>query len=88
MSLIPRNRTRDFWWTKDFLGSTIFIHVMGRQRLTTIRSALKIYSEHDHSIATSGPLWHSRIIMEHFMKNCTDVAVPTGLVSLGKNIAR
>lgn len=55
-SMIPRNLIRYLWSTKDFLGSMMLNLVLGRQSFTAICSALKIYSDYDHSVAISDPL--------------------------------
>jgi Transposase IS4 len=71
-----------------FLGNDDVKRIMSRDRLTEIRSSLKCYPEHDHAVAVVDPLWHSRIMLHHFMKNAASVAVPKGCSALEENTIR
>ena len=50
--------------------------VMSRNNFKDIRSALKCYPTYDVTVASADPLWHSRNMLNHFMKNCANIAVP------------
>lgn len=85
MSINQLNDIHDYWSSKMFLGNTDFQKVMSRDLFKNIRYSLKFYTEYDHSIAVMDTLWHSRIILIHFMKNSSSVAVPDGCSVLDEN---
>jgi Transposase IS4 len=58
---------------------------MSRDRFTEIQSSLKFYPEYNHAVAVVDPLWHSQIMLRHFMKNAASVAVPKGCSALDEN---
>lgn len=53
-----------------------------------IRANLKFYTYYCHDTAVVDPLWHSRFMRRHFMKNAAAVAAPTGVSSLDENTIR
>ena len=88
MSLIRLNDISDYWAKGMFLGHADFMHVMSRDDFESIRGSLKFYPAYDGTLALVDPLWHSRLILEHFMKQCATVAVPRGVSSLDENTIR
>ena len=75
----------DYWSSKKFLGSTDVSTIMSRNTFTKIRSNLGFYPIYDDEIAAKDPLWNSRIILEHFLKVSTSIAVPVGPAALDEN---
>lgn len=55
---------------------------MRKLRRSVIRSALKVYTQYDHNSVTADSLAESRMVLDHFMKNSTEVAAPPGVLSL------
>ena len=90
MSLVQMNDISAYWETKMFSGHSHFINVMSRDDFETIRSHLSVHpaSAYNHTIASTDPLWHSRKIMEQFMKNAATLAVPEGTSAFDENTAR
>jgi hypothetical protein len=90
MSLLQMSDIYDYWSTCMFLGSIDFHHVMSRNTFTTIRANLKFYPDdwYNHNRAVQDPLWHSRLMLQHFMKNAASVAVPKGCSALDENTVR
>lgn len=78
----------EMWSTKMFCGLEDFRRVMSRDTFKLIRCTLRLYPSYDHDIAVRDPLWHSRIIMEHFCRNCASVAAPLGITSFDENTIR
>lgn len=60
---------------------------MGRVRVLRIRALLQFYSSYRIEEAVVDPLWQSRSITDHFLKNCTDIAVP-GVYAFNENTVR
>ena len=88
MSFMHCNDIYDYWSSKQFLGSRDIPRVMSRNKFTQIRSCVKLYPTYNHDVAVSDPLWHSRIILEHFIKNASNIAVPDGPVAIDENTIR
>lgn len=88
MSISKLNHIRDYWSTKMFLGNVDFKRIMCRDRFKDIRSSLCFYPEYDHEIAVLDPLCHSRIMLQHFLKNASSVAVPKGCSAPDENTVR
>ena len=61
---------------------------MSRDNFTKIISNLKFYPKYEHDVAVKDPLWHSRVMLNHFLKNSTEVAVPVGCPELDENTVR
>lgn len=61
---------------------------MSRDNFPGIRSCLRFYLEYNNDIASADPLWHSRIMMEHFRVHCSTVAVSKGVMSFDENKIR
>ncbi len=63
---------------------------LSRDDFETIRSHLRVYpaSAYSHAVASTDPLWHSRRLMEKFMKNAAKLAVPEGTSAFDENTAR
>ena len=81
-SIVKMNCLRDYWSTKLFLGHQDFSKVMGRDRFLSIRSGLRIHPFTKYAVhSDKDPLWHSRLLMEHFNDNCVDIATPCGVSS-------
>mmetsp|Transcript_10872 Transcript_10872/g.15911 ORF Transcript_10872/g.15911 Transcript_10872/m.15911 type:complete len:303 (+) Transcript_10872:618-1526(+) len=88
MSIIRLNDISDFWCKSMFLGQSDFSNVMSRDDFESIRGSLKFYPKYDHDLASVDPLWHSRIMLEHFMKQSANIAVLRGVSSLDENTLR
>ena len=88
MSLMRCNNIYDYWSHKKFFGSHDIKSAMSRNMFTKIRSSLGFYPMYDDEVASKDPLWHSRVMMEHFLKNATSIAVPEGPVALDENTIR
>lgn len=56
----------EMWSNKTFKGLEDFRAVMGRDMFRSIRSELRFYPTYDHDVDLKDPLWHSRIILQHF----------------------
>lgn len=87
-SISKLNELDDYWNSKVFLGQEDFKRVMPRDLFRNIRSSLQLYPNYDPEIATVDPLWHSRVMLEHFTRNASNVAVPFGVTSLDENTVR
>ena len=88
MSLTHCNNIYDYWSGKRFFGSRDIPKVMKRNDFTNIRSNVKLYPTYVHDIATNDPLWHSRIILENFIRNAVKIAVPDGPFAIDENTIR
>ncbi len=88
MSIVQLNNMHDYWSTKMFLGNEDFKRIISRDMFKEIRSNLKFYPEYDHAVAVVDPLWHSRVMLHHFMKNAASIAVPRGCSALDENTIR
>ena len=88
MSFMHCNNIYDYWSSKRFLGSRDIPQVMSRNTFTKIRSSVKLYPKYLHDVAANDPLWHSRIILQHFIKNASKIAVPDGPVAIDENTIR
>lgn len=88
MSILRLSEIRDYWKQTMFEGHSDFSRVMSRDDFQNIRGSLRFYPFYDSPIATKDPLWHSRLMLEHFMKNCSRIAVPYGVSSLDENTVR
>jgi len=90
MSFCRYNQISDYWANTMFTGHKSFKETMGRQVFERIRSgiALRDPSSYDHEVASNDPLWHSRSLLDHFLKNCAAVATPIGPSALDENTAR
>lgn len=66
---------------KDLLTCKSFIY---------IHSSLQLYppDADERQTCTTDPLWNFKAILEHFPKNCVDIAVPKGLMTLDENKVR
>ena len=88
MSLMHCNNIYDYWSSKKFLGSKDISEVMTRKTFTQIRSCLQFYPEYDHELAENDPLWHSRFLIENFLKSSSKIAVPDGPSAIDENTIR
>ena len=88
MSIVHLNDINDYWSSRMFLRNSNFKEVMSRDTFKQIRSSLKFYPEYNHAVAVADPLWHSRIMLNHFMQNAASVAVPEGCSLLDENTIR
>jgi hypothetical protein len=90
MSFCQYNRIEEFWSKAIFTGHPTFKETMSRNVFQCIRSSITLrdLSSYDHDSASSDPLWHSRSLLEHFLKNCATVATPIGPSALDENTAR
>ena len=72
-----------------FLGHKRFKMTMPQNTFQPIRANLTLHNPDSDSLdATSkDPLWHSRSLMEHFMKNSAMVVVPVGTSIFNENKA-
>lgn len=82
------NRLKDYWHKSDILGNPFFKKTMSRDTFLIIRSALRLYASYDSDVAVVDPLWHSRQILEHFLRNTATLAVPIGVSSADENTIR
>ena len=85
MSIIQFNDIKSYWKERIFVGQQDFKSTMSRNCFQQIRGSLCTYDpDKDYKAKKSSkdPLWHSRVLMEHFQKNCVAVAVPLGTVAL------
>ena len=55
---------------------------MSRDNFIKIRSNLKFYPKYEHGVAVKDHHWHSRVMLNHFFKNSTEIAVPVGCSAL------
>ena len=85
MSFMHCNNIYNYWSGKCFWGSQNIPQVMSRNTFTQICSCVKLYPKYVHDVAANDPLWHSRIILEHFIKNSANIAVPDGAVAIDEN---
>jgi hypothetical protein len=90
MSLVRFNTFKEYWSTGLFVGHQTFSATMSRNVFQQIRANLFFYnpSNRDDDVQHDDPLWHSRNIMEHFVKNSSAIAVPVGTSALDENTAR
>ena len=91
MSIVKLNQIRDYWSTESFLGHPDFGRTMGRQRFCDIRRFLIFRNpstSRDESETVDDPLWHSRSILNHFMRMCASYCVPGRAASLDENGVR
>jgi hypothetical protein len=87
MSVIRYNDIGQYWSTKVLEGHAAFRNTMSRNKFELIRSLLSFYDResYDANLSSLDPLWHSRNILEHFLRNCVDVATPTGPSALDEH---
>jgi hypothetical protein len=90
MSLVSMSEIRDYWKTGRFQGQSDFRDTMSYKDFQAIRGALQFHppDEYERVDHDNDPLWAIRRVMEHFQKNCADVAVPVGTSALDENSAR
>lgn len=90
MSILQCNAIDQYWNTGLFQGHTTFQNTMSRNRFELIRSQLCFANpeQYNHEVASKDPLWHSRSLLEHFTKNCAEVATPIGPSALDECSAR
>ena len=91
MSIIKLNQIQDYWSTDSFLGHPDFGRTMGRQRFCNIRRFLIFRNPNlarDNNETVDDPLWHSRSILNHFMRMCASYCVPGRVASLDENGVR
>lgn len=93
-SLFGCKSIRDLWSQDMFKGHPDFCKVMSRQRYETLRGSLQFVptvSTASSDFADSrktrdqDPLWACRVVRSHFLRNCAEVAVPTGSIVLDEN---
>lgn len=89
MSLLQFNDLDEYWKNNMFQGHKDFKKTMSRDDFMRIRSHLKLRPpEYLYDSATNDPLWHSRSLMEYFMKQIASIAVPIGTSALDENTVR
>mmetsp|Transcript_13330 Transcript_13330/g.19112 ORF Transcript_13330/g.19112 Transcript_13330/m.19112 type:complete len:325 (-) Transcript_13330:473-1447(-) len=90
MSFCQYNRIKVFWSKAIFTGHPTFKETMSRNVFQCILSSITLQdlSSYDHDSASNDPLWHSRSLLDHFLKNCATVATPIGPSALDENTAR
>ena len=49
---------------------------------------MKFYPKYDHDLASVDPMWHSCIMLEHFIKQRANITVPLSVSSLDENTLR
>jgi len=90
MGIICYNNIDQYWSTDVLEGHPTYKITMSRDKFELIRSMICFTnpSEYNHEVASKDPLWHSRSILEHLVKNSATVATvatvatPTGPSSL------
>ena len=76
------NQLRDYWATGTFLGHKDFSSVMGRDRYLGTRACLSLHPYTRYSDdSNKDPLWHSRLLLDHFNQSSVDIATPCGVSS-------
>ena len=73
-----------------FTGHEDFRKTMSRDDFMNIcaNKALRDLESYNHDEASADPLWHSRKLLEHFQKNISQLAVPTGTSALDEASVR
>ena len=93
MSYSRMNNMRDYW-KKTFIGSNGDCgKIIGRERYMEIRRSLSFCSNHQignksHLASYNDPSFYARRLMNHFNKNSTRLAVPTGAIAFDENRKR
>lgn len=88
-SLIQYNDLDEYWKNNMFQGHADFKRVMSRDDFLRIRGHLKLRPPaYSHDGAIHDPLWHSRSLMEYFLKQIATIAVPIGNAALDENTVR
>lgn len=84
MSIIRINDIKNYWRSDMFCGQRDFQETMSRENFMNIRSNLVLRdpNQYDHEVASADPLWTCRALLEHFQKNISTIAVPTGTSAL------
>jgi hypothetical protein len=90
MGIICYNNIDQYWSTDVLEGHPTYKNTMSRNKFELIRAMICFTnpSEYNHEVASKEPLWHSRSILKHLVKNLATVATPTGPSSLDECTAR
>lgn len=80
------NQIADYWCAKIFIGNAYFKKTMSLNEFQNIQSALPFYPPQQYSQdnVSKDPLRHSSIILEHFMRTISNIAVQNSISSLGE----
>jgi hypothetical protein len=80
MSIICYNHIDQYWSAGLFQGRSTFSNTMSRNQFQLIRSMLCFSTPtcYNHEVSAKDPLWHSQPLLEHFIRNCAEVATPKG----------
>lgn len=82
------NEIEGFRSMKLFLGKADFKRAMSLSTFINICSSLKFNTDYDQTVAVLDSLWHSRIILQNFMRNAASIAVQTGCSTFHENKIR
>jgi hypothetical protein len=84
MGIICYNNIDQYWSTDILEGHPTYKNAMSQNKYELICTMICFTdpSEYNHEVASKDPLWHSRSIFEHLVKNSATVATPTGPSSL------
>lgn len=90
MSIVQFNDISYYWKTEMFTGHEDFKRTMSRDDFMNIRANIELRDpeSYNHDEASADPLWHSRKLLEHFQKNISQLAVPTGTSALDEASVR
>ena len=90
MSVVKFNQIQDYWSNDRFLGHPDFQDTMGRQRFTDIRRFLIFRNPriNRYNEPSEDPLWHSRSILNHFMRTSAKYCVPSRASALDESSVR
>lgn len=61
---------------------------MSPDKLMHIRAFIPMYSSYHPDVAVNDPLWHIRLLLEHFVRNTATLAVPVGTNTIDENSVR
>jgi hypothetical protein len=78
MSIVEIGSIKQYWETKAFSGHGDFRDTMSRDDFQDIRAALQFHPSDvfdDDESKERDPLYHSRTILNHFIRQCVSVAV-------------
>lgn len=71
-----------------FFGNRDSCALVKRGEFNKTRSSLRLYSCYNVERSVADALWHLRIVLNNFQHTAATVAVPNGVLLLGKNTIR
>jgi len=90
MSIISYHGIEQYWASSIFQGNPTYSNTMSHNQFQLIRSLLCFVNStsYNHEVASKDPLWHSRPLLEHFIRNSAEIATPIGPSALDECSAR